>query len=169
MLQRGLHQAFRTCESAKNDRLFVKNYRFLPKTLPKMFAKFPLNLTRNNSWRACFEMSFWSIRWEITFKIMIHHSSTLSQLITSFPSNANNFCWVCFFLCCHLEKKAPWQIVNLLQMATKSQSTQLYPNTSAFHSTDKRQLDCVHWDHGCQVLNCNWKITISVSKSNLCS
>ena len=38
----------------------------------------------NNSWRACYEMSFFFIiRWTITFKIMAHQSSTLSQLITS--------------------------------------------------------------------------------------
>ena len=35
---------------AKNDSLFVKNNHFLPKTLPKTFAKFPLNYY------------FWSIR-----------------------------------------------------------------------------------------------------------
>ena len=55
---------------AKNDRLlpkqsfvcqkrsFVKNDRFLPKNIAGKFAKFALNFTRNNSWRACFEISF---------------------------------------------------------------------------------------------------------------
>ena len=51
------------------------------------------------------------------------------------------------FSCCHLEEKAPWQITKSPPNGNNnSQCTQFYPNTSPFHSTNKRHLDFLQND-----------------------
>ena len=46
-------------------------------------AKVFCTLFLNNPWWACCEVSFLRIKWGITSKVMAHHSSTRTQLITN--------------------------------------------------------------------------------------
>ena len=113
--------------------------------LPKMFAKFPLNFTRNNCWRACFEMGFL----EYMLSSTPQHFHWLLKEVKPFLIGWHKLKKAARpFSCCHLHEKALWQMAKYQENGNRaSQSHHLYLQCCLSTSTIMRHLGFLQNDN----------------------